>query len=293
MKFLQLDPRPEARADMLNLLNATPTLGVEVTIPELAAACKLGNIDPQHQERQSYHAAIDEVHAYDIQDAVQVVTIRPDLDSIGCMAMLRFRERGAGYSISDEPEDLRGVDLRVRRISAYDRFVCGPWSPGQHVTVDPEMRGLAALASDNTISLEDRIWAIMCWIAHGTDASKIVTRYVVAAETADADARGRTRVEARGGIAVVTSDVLSRLPIDIGYEAAPIVLFFNPAIGKYSVAVWPGSGALDLPAALAHLQAIEPEWGGNAAGGIIGSPQGRASRLSTEDVYGVVARYVA
>ena len=42
-----LDPRAGVAGENLPLLGAA-TLGIEVTVPELARRCGLGNIDPQH-----------------------------------------------------------------------------------------------------------------------------------------------------------------------------------------------------------------------------------------------------
>ena len=55
MKYGILDPRktPEAQVNNNALLNEQ-TLGIEVTIPELADRCKLGNIDPQHSQNKQH-----------------------------------------------------------------------------------------------------------------------------------------------------------------------------------------------------------------------------------------------
>ena len=54
-----LDPRKTSEAQANNnTLLGEKTLGIEVTIPELAVRCKLGNIDPQHSQNKQ-QAAIE------------------------------------------------------------------------------------------------------------------------------------------------------------------------------------------------------------------------------------------
>src|SRR4051812_32832723 len=45
------------------------TLGIEVTVPALAAACALGNIDPQHTAGGDGRAAIEAALAWPLPDA--------------------------------------------------------------------------------------------------------------------------------------------------------------------------------------------------------------------------------
>lgn len=72
------------------------TLGIEVTVPALAARCGLRNIDPQHTGGDPQHAAIEVcLEAPLPPDGATLVTIRPDLDSVG-----GWRRWRCGVSVS-------------------------------------------------------------------------------------------------------------------------------------------------------------------------------------------------
>ena len=98
------------------------TLGIEVTVPVLAAACALGNIDPQHTAGGDGRAAIEAALAWPLPDpGSTLVTVRPDLDSVGAMAVLTMR--AAGRPIGD------AARARFDEIARADRHDRGPW-PG-------------------------------------------------------------------------------------------------------------------------------------------------------------------
>ena len=121
-----LDPRVGAAGDNLPLLGAT-TLGIEVTVPELARRCGLGNIDPQHGGgvgigAAGAAAAIEACLTVTPPPAgATLVTVRPDLDAFGAMALLAFRR-------ADRPPSA-AMRERIDRAARADRFDHGPW-PG-------------------------------------------------------------------------------------------------------------------------------------------------------------------
>ncbi|MFY9484754.1 MAG: hypothetical protein WAP74_04005 [Patescibacteria group bacterium] len=96
-------------------------------------------------------------------------------------------------------------------------------------------------------------------------------------------------------IAVVVST--HRATTMIGYKLCPVVVALNPAFrvgggephAKYTVCQY-STGHCDLVAAKNDLAALEPGWGGSPM--IIGSPQGVASQLTTEQVVEVVTRHL-
>lgn len=284
-----LDPRPQARAEVLKLLASRSVLGIEVTIPELAAAC-CGNIDPQHTNGNPDRAAIEEALTLDPlpSPGFTLATVRADLDSIGAMAVLELRANG--NDLSDDAID------RIDRIAQLDKFAFGSWRPRSLAEgdIDWELRGLAALISDFRRPLTERVELKIDWLVSGLCAG--LDMAVESARAAWRAARASSQVEVADGIAVVVST--HRFAMDIGYALAPIVVASNPAMRlggephlKHTVAVWPGSGALDVAGVLADLLAIEPGWG-NVAGGVVGSPQGVASQLSTDEVLAVVRRHL-
>ena len=73
------------------------TLGIEITIQHLENQCRLGNIDPQHRgDRNS--SAIKEAMNYPLPpDGAWLVTVRPDRDAFGSMAIFTLRDQGKKF----------------------------------------------------------------------------------------------------------------------------------------------------------------------------------------------------
>jgi hypothetical protein len=304
-EYALLLPAGTAGAEARNgpLLGAN-TLGIEVTEAALAARCGLGNIDPQHGSAAigSPLSAIEVALTCPLPSReARLVTIRPDLDALGAMALLTMRTDG-----TDVPDD---VVARVRAAGRADRFDYGPW-PGPRVVPDSltgilhalgegEIGAIAAACADEKLPVAERVAVAGEWLRTGDAPSD----YVAAARERDAAVwsaleRGESTVEPAGpGLAVVKSAVNDTLRL--GYFIAPVVVARNPQhafqtspeqplLGrKYTVAQW-GIGYADLNAAAAELNALEPGWGGSST--IKGSPQGVPSRLGLDSVLAVVRR---
>ncbi len=75
-----------------NQLLGESTLGIEVIKSSLAERCGLGNIDPQHGDGYN-SSAIEEALTFSPlpPDGACFVTVRPDRDSLGAMAVLTLR----------------------------------------------------------------------------------------------------------------------------------------------------------------------------------------------------------
>ena len=113
--LLRKDVSPEAERHNDEWLGPN-TLGIEVTSDYLARRCGLGNIDPQHQVNGG-SSAIEEALISPLPKAgSRMVTIRPDKDSIGAMAILTLRAEGRGNNIDR---------LMVSWIGALDRYGYG------------------------------------------------------------------------------------------------------------------------------------------------------------------------
>jgi len=170
------------------------TLGIEVTIPAVVAACGLGNVDPQHGHGSgpfvgnvatSAIAAVGTVVDAVLPTSGVLVTTRPDLDSVGAMALIVLRSLGLWL-------DGRGLVRptlwrRVMSIAAADAFAPpGEWSPSPLPTLaNPWPRagavdsteGLAHLGmicsprrGDVMLPLAERVAVIACWLLMGEDA---------------------------------------------------------------------------------------------------------------------------
>jgi len=117
--------------------------------------------------------------------------------------------------------------------------------------------------------------------------------------------RGDIKIElvADGRVAYVETTHMAGT--SLGYTQAPIVVAFNPHFKqgqgaeyeKYTVCQYDGSW-IDLNGAKSELASLEVDAGGDSAsnwGGsptIIGSPQGRSSKLSKDQIMKVVEKYL-
>jgi len=181
--------------DTRNPVVPSNTLGIEVTTPSLAAQCDKGNIDPQHGQMRGPSGAVD-IFLSPIADATaaidaalewpislsveNIATERPDLDSIGAMAVIALRrDRVPLGSVAIE---------RIRRIAAADNFGGGKWAPTPLPTPEtPWPSGAACVADTSSLAhiasicspmgdqvrlpIAERVAIVAMWILEG-DASR-------------------------------------------------------------------------------------------------------------------------
>lgn len=287
--FITLDPRPERNQAMRDMLAANPTLGIEVTIPELAESCT-DNIDPQHGKygNQDF-AAIDLSLTYPLPDVGQIATIRLDLDSVGAMAVLALRSEGRFSALLHD---------RIMRISEHDRFVSGPWKAKalDTTTIDWELRALSSLIMEFKVDITRRVDLMCRWLT-GEPTAEVNRRMPVVEEECRVAVEDSS-VEDDNGLALVVST--HRFALELGYSVAPVVFAANPEFyngsgpvhTKYTIAQWPGEDRLDMQGLLQELRYREAGWGGNAAGGVIGSPQGVSSAFDYLELVGFIHEFM-
>ena len=301
-----LDPRIGAAGDNMPLLGAT-TLGVEVTVPELARLCGLGNVDPQHGGGLGVGAA-GAVAAIEACLTVTpppagatLVTVRPDLDAFGAMALLALRRAGR------RPD--AGMRSRIDSAARADRFDHGPW-PGPRplpttgdelafaTNQDPALVAVTGAMFDRERSVRERVGVAARWLATGVEPAGYRERWNErAAVLIDGLASRAVAVEsaAEGRIAVMTSRIQGSLRL--GYCLAPVVVAHDPgspaaespAPRRIVIAQY-APGHVDLGAVRDALGTLEPGWGGSST--ILGSPQGRPCCLALVKVVEVVARHL-
>jgi len=91
---IRLDNGKETQKHNEKLLGPN-TLGIEVTRKDFAVKCGLGNIDPQHDGSGSDSSAIIDSLSFPLPLTGSIlVTIRPDADAFGAMAVLTARFEG-------------------------------------------------------------------------------------------------------------------------------------------------------------------------------------------------------
>ena len=191
-RFALLDLRPIPAAEEGNAKLLGPnTLGIEVTIPALAARCGLGNLDPQHSGGDASRAALEEAlnwRTYGPEaelppDGATLATVRADLDAVGAMAVFSLR-REVDWGEDEENPLLESEFLgRIGMIAESDKFGRGCW-PGQRPLPSgdnpwPEgsasaesSRPLAAIAAavmDFKVPLTDRVSVMERWLLTGEE----------------------------------------------------------------------------------------------------------------------------
>ena len=274
-------------------------LGIEMTDPEIAGLCGLGNIDPQHgpSSTPTSPAAIEACLDEPVPPSgTRLLTVRPDVDSVGGMAVFLLRSRGF------EPGVAREMRERIIRVAESDRFARGPW-PGPrelHVTIDeiladgdgPDLTAMKLCVSDRNpeISLARKVEDMANWLQSGRVPEIYHNQaYRSASPLLKSIANKKTVFATHhdGAIASVISN--SSIALRHAYRLAPVVAALNPnfrfASGergrKFTIARWDETHA-DLDIVAKHLAQLEEGWGGQP--GIKGSPQRHPSRLDLEQV---------
>ena len=169
------------------------TLGIEITIPEIAAMCDLGNIDPQHGCGKgaglAFHLATSAIdHAlrlasdptgkdqWELLPAVgaTLATVRPDLDALGAMALLALA-RSAGTSFTLSPAAI----ARIRTIDAADGNTATTWEPrplptaenpwprGVAVDSNRDLAAIAAVCALHNTAVAYRVALVAAWLLGG------------------------------------------------------------------------------------------------------------------------------
>ena len=302
-----IDPRPIPDAKTANeklFENPHGVLGIEVTIPAYAEKCTLGNIDPQHSEENVDLAAIEVAETLDLPPSeASMVTVRADLDALGAMALIKYRANGGEVT----PE----INARIQEIAKTDKFARGgwpgktdlpskenPWPASESASEIESLAGIAARVMDFKVPLADRVKSMEEYLTFGTEPTGYREKVEVErVDMLEALEKGAIKIDvvADGNIAYVESS--HRAGTSLGYSQAPIVVAFNPtfkqgpgeAYKKYTVCQYEGTWA-DLVAAKNELSQMEEGWGGSP--NIIGSPQGKSSELSPEQVIKVVEKYL-
>lgn len=322
--FFQLDPRPQGKETNEKIFSKAQggVFGVEVTIPVLADRCLLGNIDPQHGcHGETYDNGSGYIEscpstAKDGETAIEfasrktmlppqgvtIVTLRPDVDSVGAMAVLHLLVQGI---------DITSAKGRIDLIAQVDSFGHSGW-PGRQPLPTKEqpwnegvcaadgcrpLSAIAAAVSDHRILLAERVATMEKWLLTGEEPmeyrAKVENERMSMVE---AIVNGEIAISTTAkGVAVVEST--HRAALGLGYTQAPVVVACNPALrlggGKSNKKITIcqfEEGYIDLPAILTELNACESGWGGSKTIG--GSPQGVSTTLTIDEIVEVVERHL-
>lgn len=357
--FAQINLRNMNKAKML----CASALGIEVTDALLAAICQYGNIDGQHgydapgfdngsgyfesapkqiAERQGKAAITIALEQYDAVAHMRatgawvpyqipptqtpLVTIRPDLDSVGAMAILEMaksRMQGGTGSYRELSESARA---KIALIAKCDSFAMGEWlGPRSLPTREnrwPEMasvdgtRELAAIAahvSDSSLSLESRVMGFIAWLTleESEQTPYFLTRYQRRVEEQRdemiaAIESGEIHIFSQpypmpGHAPFIIVESTHRAALSLGYCFAPVVVARNPQTGKVTICQW-REGYCDLDAVVAELDLEEAvatfrhdkvnpgRWGGSKT--IKGSPQTEGTVVPLSMICDIVRKHL-
>ncbi len=318
--FAQLDPRPQGAEGNQAIVDAAQggVMGIEVTTPALAQLCQLGNIDPQHgfhaetynnstgwmeitpSTFQESDAAISFAAAQNFQGMIPpkgatLVTIRPDLDSVGAMAILDL--------LIGEAELSEDTLNRVQMVAESDTFDNGPWQASELPSQEnrwpngrSNLAAMAACVADFKLSMSDRVAAMQQWLLTGDEPDGYRARVETERDAFVAALKsGEIEHQLEEDVATVISK--HRAATTVGYSLAPVIVALNPVFGfgdapkvkKFTVAQY-APGHVDLSAVFAELSELEDGWGGSSTIG--GSPQGVSSGLEMSQVTEIVKKHL-
>ena len=269
-------------------------LGIEMTEPSIARICGLGNIDPQHgpSSTSTSPATIEAcLDAPMPPTGARLLTIRPDMDALGGMAVFVLRSEGVKFT--DE------MMARIKQVAEADRFSRGAW-PGCRcfsATVDdilkdgdgPELTALGICGFDRKTDMARKVEIIADWLKTGQIPEIWINRALKPAQKLLASMNnGSTSFSLHADEAIAMVQSTQPGALRQAYRLAPVVIACNPAFRfsdirgvKYTIARWSDMDADFAPVAK-HLADLEQGWGGQA--GIMGSPQASPSKLKPEQV---------
>ena len=274
-------------------------LGIEMTEPAIARLCGLGNIDPQHgpdstpDSPAAIEACLDEPLP---PEGARLLTIRPDLDSIGAMAVFLLRARGI------EPSAILDIRKRISRIADVDRFAQGPW-PGRRGLphsveeiledgIDPDLAAMTVCVFERELQMAVKVERIADWLETGKVPGIYQRRATRPAEQLfQSMIEGKTDFSTHHyhGHAIASVVSTGLLALRQAYRLAPVVVALNPEFKfpsgkrgkKFTIARWDETHA-ELDIVAKHIARLEDGWGGQP--GIKGSPQAHPSELEIEQV---------
>ena len=281
------------------------TLGIEITDPTLAAACDLGNIDPQHgfmllpvgiAAAPNGRAAIEVALGWPLPPSGSTLaTIRLDADAAGAMAVLSLRAQGRVI-----------CDDRMALIARSDCFDFGPWADwiaanpppllgasSLSLTLHPPaFRALSAYIQAEGRPPDDAVEMMADWLTGGplpAEGTQLVAEADAGAAAAWRHGDIKVSLVAEDRVALICSDY--RGAVGLGYRFAPVVIAEGEVarLRKLTVAQF-ATGHADFAQLSEQLAKEEAGWGGSST--ILGSPQGVASNLPLDRLIVLVSDYL-
>jgi hypothetical protein len=280
-------------------------LGVEITDPDLASLCHL-SIDPQHTITQkssitsieyTFNYQEDILKIIDSFEKLLLVTIKPDVDSIGTMAIITMLINKKFFVDGD-------IILRLKAIAKSDRHGRQNWRKRKedyfrfdNYNVYGLPSGLAYMTSDHKLSTKIKVDNMINYLIEGTFDGLEKYNDLVVKNLKKSNKSTVINVLIPKKLCFVTSH--HRGAISVGYRHCPVVIaknekfifgkLPNKIIGtKWTIAQYDDGDYINMDELKNQLSKLEPGFGGSNI--IIGSPQDRASILTDDIVIGLTKK---
>lgn len=286
-------------------LRAYFVLGIELTDGDLASLTHL-NIDPQHM----WHSKITAIeYSFNKQEnilgllkpfnKIAMVTIRPDVDSIGSMAILSM--------LLNKELVLEGnLILRLKAIAKSDRHGRENWKTkredffnfkGHNIFGLPI--GLMYMCSDLRLDIQQKVLKMTTYLKNGIFDD--IDKYTNLALKNLSDQMRSIKVNVIVPNKLIVIESNRGGAIAIGYKMCPVVIAVNDRfrfglkknfiIGKkMTIAQYTAGRFVNIPEVQKKLAEMEFGWAGSDS--IIGSPLNGPTKLQIKDVVKVVKKYL-
>lgn len=302
MKFSIIAPY-SINDEVLESIDSKNTLGIEVTLPKLAAKCGLGNID-HHRigDDSNTPAACEQALNWTYLDC-NVVGILADADTLTAMAVLwskvfsvesdacfysqnGFYPEKSGYEVDEE---------LVNKIGLIDRK--GPASKPD-LLLDKRVLYIRAIAAQRGMDLSDQVYNIMLVLC-GKELNDEELQLIENEELKFIDAEKASKVTKVDDFVIVESH--HSMATQVGYKYGDLLICINDKFpkdfkdttkGTYrKITLCKRDEYVPYNINFSKLNSLENGWGGRTTIG--GSPQGVDSILTIDKILSCIEKILS
>ncbi len=281
-------------------------LGIEVTDTDIQNKLHM-NIDPQHDGTLSNITSIEYTfnNHNDIYtiinsfDKIIMITIKPDMDSIGSMSILTMLLKNEFKLDGD-------MILRLKAIAKSDRHGRINWKKRKEDYFKFENynnhglpSGLAYMTSDYKLDMYNKVKNMSSYLMTGFFESLKEYNNIVSKNIKKFIKDLNIKVIIPKKLSYITSNYRGAISYGYNYTSTVIAKNYNFIFGfgltkkqgiKYTIAQYENNKFIDMSALLKELNDLENGWGGSSV--IIGSPQDRPSILKSSDVINLTKKFL-
>ncbi len=299
MKFSIIPPY-SINENFLESIDSKKTLGIEVTIPNLAAKCGLGNIDHHRAgDTSDTPSACEQALNWKYVDCT-VIGVLADADTLTAMAVLWSKvfaseSEACFYSQNGYYPDFSGYDVDkelVYKIGLIDRKGL---TSNTELLFDNRVKYIRAVAAQRGMELSDQVYKIMLVLC-GKELDSEDLKLIEGEELKLFDAEKASKVKMVGDIVIVESSHL--MATQVGYKYGDLLICINNTFPKDFKDVSKGTYRkitlckrdefVPFNINFSKLNELESGWGGRPTIG--GSPQGVDSNLTIDQILSCIDR---